>query len=358
MTIGTLSGILYERKYIAATIIVLTVIAVLAYTYHIRTKIPTEVKTTGIVEAPEVNITSMVSGMIRYECCREGDRVQKGMILVEQESSTIKASLEQAMAGVSKAAADVMAAQSAIAGAMSTVESTRADIENARAGITKARAQMVEAKRELRRNEVLFKENAVARATLDTARTNYQSAVADYDSSQAGLLNAKSEVSAAESQLMTAHSQFASSQANVKQAQANVDFYKAQLSYTVIRSPMNGTLVYKALETGETADPVVTILTIIDQSRIWVRADVEETFVGGIVRSGQATIRAIDKSGRTFLGKIVEINRYGEFATQRDVTRGRQDIKTFRIKIAVDDRSGYLKPGMTVEADIPLRVGR
>lgn len=106
MTIGTPSGFFYEKRYIAVIIIVLTVIAVLAYTYHFRTKVPTEVRTTGIVEAPEVNITSMVSGTIKYECCREGDRVQKGMILVEQENSTIKASLEQAMAGISRAAAD------------------------------------------------------------------------------------------------------------------------------------------------------------------------------------------------------------------------------------------------------------
>ena len=45
--------------------------------------------------------------------------------------------------------------------------------------------------------------------------------------------------------------------------------------------------------------------------------------------------------GRVFKGKVYEIGRYGEFATQRDVTRGRQDIKTFRVKIKVEDKRGF-----------------
>lgn len=66
----------------------------------------------------------------------------------------------------------------------------------------------------------------------------------------------------------------------------------------------------------------------------------------------------MDKSGRTFGGRVVEINRYAQFATQTDVTRGRQDIKTFKVRIAVTDQSGYLKPGMTVGVDIPLRTAQ
>jgi HlyD family secretion protein len=59
--------------------------------------------------------------------------------------------------------------------------------------------------------------------------------------------------------------------------------------------------------------------------------------------------------GKTFQGKITEIGRYAEFATQRDVIRGRQDIKTFRVKVRVDDPERLLKPGMTVEVEIPKK---
>lgn len=348
-----------KRKYVAIAVIAVTVIAVLAYLIHFRTRVPTEIKTTGIVEAPEANISSMVSGTIVYECCREGDRVQKGQILVEQESGTIRAALNQAIAGVQSAQSTVASASSAIASAQSNIQTVKADIRNARAGVEKARAHMIEARRDKNRYEVLYKENAVAKAALDAVRTDYQSAVADYNSSKAALANTESRLGAAEAQMKSARSQFASAQANVKQSQANVDFNKAQLGYTVIRSPFSGTLTYKALETGESADPGVTIMTIVDQSRIWVRADVEETFVGGIRLYGPGAIRAVeDKSGRSFEGRVVEINPYAQFATQTDVTRGRQDIKTFKVRIAVTDRSGYLKPGMTVGVEIPIKAAQ
>lgn len=348
-----------KRKYVAVAIIAVIVIVVIAFAVHYTAGQPAEIRTTGIVEAPEANISSMVSGTIVYECCREGDNVQKGQILVEQESGTIRAALAQAVAGIQSARSNVASAKSAIASVQSNIQTAKADILNARAGVEKARAQMLEARREKNRNEVLYKENAVAKATLDIARTNYQSAVADYNSSKAALANTESRLKAADAQLQSARSQLASSQANVKQSQGNADFYRAQLGYTVIRSPFSGTIIYKSLETGENADPGVTIMTLVDQSRIWVRADIEETYVGGIRLNGPATIRAVvDKSGRTFGGRVVEINRYAQFATQTDVTRGRQDIKTFKVRIAVTDQSGYLKPGMTVGVDIPLRTAQ
>ena len=65
-----------------------------------------------------------------------------------------------------------------------------------------------------------------------------------------------------------------------------------------------------------------------------------------------AMIRTEGESKRVFKGRVSEIGRYAEFATQRDVLRGRQDIKTFRVKIDIDDPAGILKPGMTVEAEI------
>ncbi|MDD5270965.1 MAG: secretion protein HlyD, partial [Candidatus Omnitrophica bacterium] len=51
-----------------------------------------------------------------------------------------------------------------------------------------------------------------------------------------------------------------------------------------------------------------------------------------------------------FTGRVTEINSEGEFATQRDVKRGRQDIKTFRVKVRIDEPKGLLKQGMTATA--------
>jgi HlyD family secretion protein len=74
-----------------------------------------------------------------------------------------------------------------------------------------------------------------------------------------------------------------------------------------------------------------------------------------VVLDGRASVTAEGLPGRVFKGKISEIGRYAEFATQRDVVRGREDIKTFRVKVRVEDPDGLLKPGMTVEVAIPVK---
>jgi HlyD family secretion protein len=74
------------------------------------------------------------------------------------------------------------------------------------------------------------------------------------------------------------------------------------------------------------------------------------------VLGNDASVTVESRPGKVFRGRVSEIGRYAEFATQRDVTRGRQDIKTFRVKIKVDDKEGILKPGMTVSVEIPKKI--
>ncbi|MDO8426936.1 MAG: hypothetical protein Q7T24_05425, partial [Deltaproteobacteria bacterium] len=66
----------------------------------------------------------------------------------------------------------------------------------------------------------------------------------------------------------------------------------------------------------------------------------------------RADVIAAGMPERVFAGRITEIGAVGAFATQRDVTRGRSDIKTFRVKAGVEKPEGLLKPGMTVKVRI------
>jgi HlyD family secretion protein len=110
------------------------------------------------------------------------------------------------------------------------------------------------------------------------------------------------------------------------------------------------------MEKGETVSSGMTIITIVDTDNLYVRVDIEETLIGYAVLGGEAFITADGIPNKVFEGRVSEIGRYAEFATQRDVTRGRQDIKTFRIKIRVADSQGLLKPGMTTEVKIPRKA--
>jgi HlyD family secretion protein len=341
-----------RKKIVFIAVTVLMILIVLAVFYARKSKGPSAIRTTGVVEGIEVNISSMIAGRILKECCREGDTVQQGQVLLELESEELKASMAQALTGIEKSKAELKVCASAIETARANAASVAADIEDAAAEVEKARVKMEEAKRELDRYSELYKKRIFARANYDVALTAYKTAVADHRSSAAKLAATKSKKSAADAQLQTAENQLTADQAGLKESEANLSVSQAKLKQTVITSPISGTIVFKALEAGETVSPGVTILTIVDLNHLYVRVDVEETRIGRIVLNQAATIQTEGAPARIFSGKVSKIGRYAEFATQKDVTRGRQDIKTFKIKIDVEDSGGFLKPGMTVEVEM------
>lgn len=118
---------------------------------------------------------------------------------------------------------------------------------------------------------------------------------------------------------------------------------------------MDGMVTFRALEQGETVAPGVTVLTVVDQRNLFIRVDLEERQVGRVAVGSTAMIGVESLPGQRFSGTVAEISRYGEFATQRDVVRGRQDLRTFKIRIDLGEHGGRLKPGMTVDVSIPVR---
>ncbi len=211
-------------------------------------------------------------------------------------------------------------------------------------------------KSEMDRSNALYKQDFISKESVDLAVAAYNASVADYTSSKSRLASANSKRDAALAQLETAESQLKSVRANLKQSEASLSFNMAKLADMTITSPISGTVVFKSLEKGETVGPGMTILTIVDMKDLYARVDIDETLIDNLALNSKAIIRTEGTIGKPFKGKVYEIGRYAEFATQRDVTRGRQDIKTFRVKIKLEDPGGALKPGMTVEVEIPKKA--
>jgi HlyD family secretion protein len=214
---------------------------------------------------------------------------------------------------------------------------------------------MEESQREADRARELFKKDFISRESRDQIVAAYDVNVAAYDSSKEKLNSARSKKDAAVSQLNGSVSQLNSSTAMLKEAEAALAFARSKLDDTIIKTPVTGTVIFKAMEKGETVSPGVTVLTLVDLNSLYARVDIDEMKIGGVALNGPATVTVEGMPGKQFKGKISEIGRYAEFATQRDVVRGRQDIKTFRVKVRAEDTEGLLKPGMTVEVEIPKK---
>jgi multidrug resistance efflux pump len=310
----------------------------------------------GIVEGTEVNLASKVSGKISDICCREGDSVREGQLAIRLESEDLRASVEQAAAGVESAKAEIRVSEASIENAGANVRSAEADIKSVEADIEKARVRMEELRKEMERADTLYKKGFVSRESYDQAVSAYDTSVAEYRSQQSRLEAAFSRRDALAAQLKTALSQLNASRSSLKEAEANLSFHRSRLGDAAIISPVSGLVIFKSLEKGETVSPGVTIMTVVDMSSLYVRANVEETKIGMISLNSEAVVKVEGISDKVFRGRVSEIGRYAEFATQRDVVRGRQDIKTFRVKIRVDDSGGVLKPGMTVFVEIPKKI--
>jgi len=337
-------------------LLVLLAVFVALFLYHARTGKTTPVlRATGIIDGIEVKLSPKVAGRISWVCCNEGDLVREGQAVITLESEDLKASADQAAAGVERAKADIRTAEASIENARANMLSADADMKSAAADMTRARTQMEESQREADRAKELFKKEFISRESRDQIVAAYDVSAAAYDSSKEKLNSARSKKDAAVSQINSAGSQLNSSRAMLKEAEAALAFARSKLDDTTIKTPVSGTVIFKAMEKGETVGPGVTLLTLVDLNSLYARADIDEMKIGGVVLNGPATVTVEGMTGKKFQGRISEIGRYAEFATQRDVIRGRQDIKTFRVKVRVEDPAGLLKPGMTVEVEIPKK---
>jgi HlyD family secretion protein len=345
-----------SKRILVSLLILLVVFAGLYIYYASKGKASPAIRVTGIIDGYEVNLAPKVAGRISWECCGEGDTVTQGQTAIRLESEDVKASVEQAAAGVEKANADIKTAEAAVRSADANMKSAEADAESARADIDRAFAQMDESRKDMERAKALYGKEYISKQSLDQSVAEYDMNAAAYKASKEQLNAANERRNAAEAQRSSAVSQRNSSRAAMEEAAANLAFFRSKLDDTLITSPVTGTVIYKSLEAGETVSPGVTIMTIVDLNGLFARVDVDETKIGSVVLNGPAFVRVDGMPGKVFRGKVSEIGRYAEFATQRDVVRGREDIKTFRVKVRIDDPSGILKPGMTVEVEIPEKT--
>lgn len=338
-------------KPVAAAIVAVTVIIAAYLLLYVEKAAPEFVDTTGVMEATEASLAPKTAGRIEWLCCREGDRIEAGAVAVRLDARELQARLLERRAAAAAANDAVAEARIAAENAVAEREAAASAVEAARAEVDRAAALYEEARENLTRAERLFKDGYIAKRDLDSARAANDSNLALLNSAKARARSAESNLKSASVAIRAAEARIATSQARSREAAAEVTVFEAQLQDTEIHSPVTGVISYKAYETGEYVTPGAAIYDVYASGDIWARVDIEETRIQNIALGSRAVITPAG-GGRDFEGSVAEIGELGGFATQRDVTRGRSDIKTFRVKIRVEDKEGLLKPGMTVSARI------
>ena len=313
-----------------------------------RGPITSAVSATGNLNAViTVQVGSQVSGQIKELFADFNSQVKRGQLIARIDPSTFEAK-------VSAARADLDSAEAAVLNQRAQLERARADADNARAALASGKAQtaksgvaLVDAKRDLARKTDLFGKGLIARSDLDSAQALHDSSAAQLDSNRAQEQAQTSAIRSAEAQLRVVEAQLKSSEATVRQKRAALQQSQVDLEYTSIRAPVDGVVILRNVDVGQTVAASLqapTIFTIAqDLTKMQIDTNVDEADIGR-VRESQAVTFTVDSfPSQTFQGQVVQI---------RKSPKPVQNVVTYNVVISVDNPDQRLLPGMTANVRI------
>ncbi len=201
-----------------------------------------------------------------------------------------------------------------------------------------------------------FEKGVLSEQDRDTAKANWLASQASVKALEDQIRAAQAQLEVAQAnrqQVAVGSADIAATRAQIEQAQAQTAQATTQLGYTEIYAPINGIVSVRVALQGEVVQAGGPIVTIIDIDHLWVQADVEETFIDQIQFGQKLKVRL--PSGDEIEGTVFFKGVENDFATQRDVSRTKRDIKTFEIKVAVPNTDRRLFTGMTATVLLPAR---
>jgi HlyD family secretion protein len=317
----------------------------------------------GIVDANQVIVSSKVMGRVEKLYVDEGSKVKAGDLIAEVDSAELEAQKNAAQATISAFDSQVSSMQATEA---QTLGETNSGVVNSQARLAAAKAALVQAQADLVRIQSDSQRMvALAKAGVESEQDRVR-AEQQLNAQNAAVLSAQKNVDAAQADLNTANARLHQQRAaasNVAMNQAQVANAKAQLAeadtrlgYTKIYAPVTGTVSVRATRQGEVVNPGTPIVTIIDFSDTWVRAEAPETESRYVADGDKLKVRL--PAGQPIEGTVIFKAVESDFATQRDVSRRKRDIKTIGLKLKVDNPDGALVPGMTAEVLLPADLAR
>ena len=336
-------------------LVVLGIVFAISLTYYlVSTPRSSDLDLIGTVDANQVIVSPQVSGRIAKLLVDEGTKVKQGDLIATLDPSELEAEAHASAATIDSLRSQVSATR---ATSVATQGSTTSSVANAQARLESARAQLLQAEATLQRVESdsrraveLAQQGVVSDQERVQAETNLKAQQATVQSLEQQVTAAQADLNTAIANTHQAHaaeSTVASTRAQLLNAEAQLKEAEVRLGYTKIYAPVTGTVSVRAAREGEYLNPGTPIVTIVDFSDTWVRAAIPETQSDHIGLGDTLRIRL--PGGTVTSGKVYFKSAEADFATQRDVSRSKRDIKTIVLKVRLDNPRGAYVPGMTAD---------
>ena len=312
------------------------------------------------IKADIVAVSAELTAKITSLTKREGDRVARHEVLATLDRRELEIQMQQAEAELdrlrSRAQQEAKGIDLHEARQEQEIAKAEAALRASRFNYDDARAHADQAKDDWLRNQKLFEKQLVAEQDLDHAKTQLQQSEAQLFAMQEKIKEGKSLLDLArlksrETAVMQAELQ--ARKAEVRRAEAIISDLRRRLELTTIQSPVDGVVVKKSANPGEVTQIGQPIYMIVDSSRFWVEANVEETEIR-FVQPGRRVIINVDSyPNRQFSGKVTEVggatvSEFSLFNPQKLTGQFIKSTQRLPVKISVDNEEGLLKVGMLV----------
>ena len=313
-----------------------------------RGSIVASVRATGSLNpVTTVLVGSQLSGQIVDILVDYNSPVKEGQVLARLFSDQIKTRRDAAAADLAQRKAELPQRRAQLDKATATRQRADAALRDLRAQRDRAAAQLVDHKRNAGRQEDLFKRNVGSQTALDAAKTLAEMQTASVASAEAQIAAATADLAGLDADIKNQEAQVLSAEALVLASEAKLKDIEIDLSRTDIRSPVDGVVVQRQIDLGQTvaaslnAPTLFTVAQDLREIDIW--ANVDESDVGRIKETQRVTFTVNAYPSRTFEG-TVRMVRLGAQTVQ--------NVVTYTTIVRVDNRDLALLPGMTANLQI------
>ncbi|TAN00026.1 MAG: HlyD family efflux transporter periplasmic adaptor subunit [Rhodanobacteraceae bacterium] len=340
-------------------LILLAVVLVAVGVWKHLDRDPSQLEIIGIVDGNQVAVSSKITARIDSLKVDIGDHVQPGQLIAVLDQSELQASLSAAQAGTAQAEQSVAQGESQLqlleASLPARIQQARAQVHQAMEQERQTEANLALVQADYQRVVPLAAQGILSKQDRDRVR-------AQRDAAQAGVAMANRQVAAAQAALADALAQqdqirmqrqkLRQLEAGTRQAEADQRLAHARFDQTEITAPVGGVVALRVARQGEVVNPGNPIVTIYDLSDTWVQADIPETWADLVPLGEKVQVRL--PSGARIPGTVYFKATEADFATQRDVSSAKRDIRTVALRVRVDNHDGRLARGMTAWVELPL----
>lgn len=295
-----------------------------------------QIEVTGNIEAINVIVSSKVSGEIISIFKDEGDRVSAGDTLLIIDPAIYQIKIREAEALLLSAEAQLELVRNG---------ARKEDIQQAEQLLRQSEVNLQTAQNDKLRFENLYQTMSVSKKQYEDAVAKYEVALAQYNSAKENYLKIKN---------ISRPEELKQVKANVERLKANVDLIRKNLNDCYVISPINGIVVKRFIEKGETVTNLSSLIKISDLSQVELMVYVSEKDLPKI-KPGQSVKVNVDAfPNKSFEGKIVYISPEAEFTPKNIQTKEERTKLVFAVKVKIDNPGHELKAGVPADAIIKL----